>query len=87
MRAGTGPANGSNSRRIRFAVSRGSSLSHWLIRSRHGSSVLGRSRDTLTGVVGRPMARRTVFTSSFNRRAISFFGTPSTRCRWRTGTS
>ena len=32
------------------------------------------------------MARRTVLTSNFNRRAISFFGTPSTRCRWRTST-
>ena len=30
------------------------------------------------------MARRTVLTSNFNRRAISFFGTPSTTCRWRT---
>ena len=30
------------------------------------------------------MARRTVFTSNFNRRAISFFGTLSTRCKCRT---
>ena len=29
------------------------------------------------------MARRTVFTSNFNRRAISFFGTLSTRCKCR----
>ena len=46
--------------------------------------MLGRGGDTRTGGVDRPMARRTVLTSSFNRRAISFFGTPSTRCRWRT---
>ena len=30
------------------------------------------------------MARRTVLTSNFNHRAISFFGTSSTTCRWRT---
>ena len=83
MRAGTGPANGSSNRRIRFAVTRGSSRSHRLIRSRHGSRLLGRGGDLRTGGVGRPMARRTVLTSSFNRRATSFFGTPSTRCMWR----
>ena len=80
MRAGTGPANGNSKRRIRFAVTRGSSRSHRLIRSRHGSRLLGRGGDIRTGGVGRPMARRTALTSSFNRRAISFFGTPSTRC-------
>ena len=47
---------------------------------------LGRGGDTRTGGGGWPMARRTVLTSNFNRRAISFFGTPSTRCRWRTST-
>ncbi len=59
MRAGTGPAIGSSNRRIRFAVNRGSSHSHCLIRSRHGSRVPGRGGDTRTGGVGRPMARRT----------------------------
>ena len=84
VRAGSGPAIGSNNRRIRFAVNRGSSRSHCLIRSRHGSRVPGRGGDTRTGVVDRLMARRTVFTSNFNRRAISFFGTLSTRCKCRT---
>ena len=83
VRAGSGPAIGSNNRRIRFAVNRGSSRSHCLIRSRHGSRVPGRGGDTRTGVVDRLMARRTVFTSNFNRRAISFFGTLSTRCKCR----
>ena len=82
MRAGTGPTIGSSNRRIRFAVNRGFSHSHCLIRSRHGSRVPGRGGDTRTGGVGRPMARRTVLTSNFNRRATSF-GTPSTTCRWR----
>ena len=83
VRAGSGPAIGSNNRRIRFAVNRGSSRSHCLIRSRHGSRVPGRGGDTRTGGVDRLMARRTVFTSNFNRRAISFFGTLSTRCKCR----
>ena len=43
----------------RFAVNRGSSHSHCLICSRHGSRVPGRGGDTRTGGVGRPMARRT----------------------------
>ena len=81
--AGSGPAIGSNNRRIRFAVNRGSSRSHCLIRSRHGSRVPGRGGDTRTGGADRLMARRTVFTSNFNRRAISFFGTLSTRCKCR----
>ena len=67
VRAGSGPAIGSNNRRIRFAVNRGSSRSHCLIRSRHGSRVPGRGGDTRTGGVDRLMARRTVFTSNFNR--------------------
>ena len=54
-----------------------------MTRSRHGSTLLGRGGDTRAGGVGRPMARRTVLTSSFNRRAISLFGTSSTRCTWR----
>ena len=83
VRAGSGPAIGSNNRRIRFAVNRGSSRSHCLIRSRHGSRVPGRVGDTRTGGVDRLMDRRTVFTSNFNRRAISFFGTLSTRCKCR----
>ena len=83
VRAGTGPAIGSSNRRIRFAVNRGSSHSHCWICSRHGPRVPGRGGDTRTGGVDRPMARRTVLTSNFNRLAISFFGTPSTRCRWR----
>ena len=42
----------------------------------------GRRGDTRTGGLGRPMARRTVLTSNFNRRAISlFFGTPFRRRR------
>ena len=61
VRAGSGPAIGSNNRRIRFAVNRGSSRSHCLIRSRHGSRVPGRGGDTRTGGVDRLMARRTVF--------------------------
>ena len=69
MRAGTGPTIGSSNRRIRFAVNRGFSHSHCLIRSRHGSRVPGRGGDTRTGGVGRPMARCTVLTSNFNRRA------------------
>ena len=84
MRAETGPVNGISSRRIRFAVTLGSSRSHCVIRSRHGSRLLGRGGDTRAGGVGWLMARRTVLTSSFNRRAISLFGTSSTRCRWRT---
>ena len=83
VRAGSGPAIGSNNRRIRFAVNRGSSRSHCVIRSRHGSRVPGRGGDIRTGGVDRLMARRTVFTSNFNRRAISFFGTLSTRCKCR----
>ena len=83
VRAATPPANGSSSRRTRFAVNRGSSRSHPMICSRHGSRLLTRGGDTRTGGVGRPTARRTVLTSNFNRRAISFFGTFSTRCRWR----
>ena len=63
VRAGTGPAIGSSNRRIRFAVNRGSSRSHCLIRSRHGSSVPGRGGDSRTGGVDRRMARRTVLTS------------------------
>ncbi len=50
--------------------------SHPLIRSRHGSRVPGRGGDTRTGGVDRSMARRTVFTSTFNRRAISFLRHP-----------
>ena len=80
----TGPANGSSNRRTRFAVNRRSSRSHSSICFRQGARLLTRCGDTRTGGVGRPMARRTVLTSNFNRRAISFFGTPSTRCRWRT---
>ena len=73
VRAATPPANGSSSRRTRFAVNRGSSRSHPMICSRHGSRLLTRGGDTRTGGVGRPTARRTVLTSNFNRRAKLVF--------------
>ena len=52
-----------------------------LIWFRHGSRLPDLGGDTRTGGVGRSTARRTVLTSSCRRRAISFFGTPSTSCR------
>ena len=84
VRAATGPASGSSNRRIRFAVNRRSWRSHCAICSRHGSRLRVRGDDTRTGAACRSTARRTVLTSNCNRRAISFFGTFSTRCRWRT---
>ena len=77
------PANGSSNRRIRFAVVRRSSRSHCTICSLHRSRLVTRGADTRTGGVGRPMASRTVLTFNFNRLAISFFGTFSTRCSCR----
>ena len=78
---------GSNNRRIRFAVNRGSSRSHCLIRSRHGSRVPGRGGDTRTGVVRTGPARRCAVRPSARRRSFRPRPAATLRRATRTATS